>query len=117
MRVDALKARLREDLKAAMRAGEKAEVGLLRNLAAALDNAEAVPLAPREQSDALRMEGGGASEAMRRELTADDIDQVLGGESGERLAAAAEYEAHGRPGEAARLRAEATTVARYRRAC
>ncbi|MGX7894099.1 hypothetical protein [Tsuneonella sp. HG222] len=45
MSVDALKARLRKDLKAAMRAGEKAEVGLLRNLAAALDNAEAATVA------------------------------------------------------------------------
>jgi uncharacterized protein YqeY len=113
MSVTALKTRLREDLKAAMQARAADEVRLLRMLAAAVDNAEAVPaegLHDRANPSAF---GLGAGEALRRELTADDLAALLDRERDERLAAASEYERLGQTAEAARLMREAELIARY----
>ena len=114
MTAEALRARLQGDLRAAMRARQGRTVALLRALAAALDNAEAVPLPAHEESDALRMAGGAPSETARRELAAEDIAALLERERSERLAAAEQYAAIGKLEDAARLRSEAELVARYR---
>lgn len=114
MSVTALKARLREDLKTAMQARATDEVRLLRMLAAAVDNAEAVPaegLLDRANPTAF---GLGAGEAPRRTLTADDLAALLDREREERMGAASEYERLGQTAEAARLVHEAELIARYR---
>jgi uncharacterized protein YqeY len=114
MSVAALKTRLREDLKAAMQARATDEVRLLRTLAAAVDNAEAVPAEGVQDRANPSAFGRGAGEAPRRELAGNDLTALLDRERDERLAAAAEYERLGQAAEAARLRNEAALIARYR---
>jgi len=112
----ALKERLRADLKAAMQARAVGEVGVLRTLIAALDNAEAVPGEGVQDYWAPRALGDPSGEVPRRELDGEAVEHVLQGEIDVRLAAAADYERHGREGDAGRLRDEADLIARYRRA-
>ncbi len=111
MSATALKERLRADLKAALQARASDEVRLLRTLIAALDNAEAVP---GEYNALPRAFGDPSGEVTRRELDGSAVGALLVSEVEDRLAAAQDYERHGRPGEAARLRTEAALVARYR---
>jgi uncharacterized protein len=103
-----LKQRLRGDLKAAMQTGAKDEVRLLRALVAALDNAEAVPMADEELR---RFDAAG--DVARRHLDEREVAALLARERGERLAAAASFEKLGQDAEALRLRSEAALVARY----
>jgi uncharacterized protein YqeY len=107
-----LKERLRADLKTAMRARKPGEVAVIRTLIAAIDNAEAVPIDGLEERLRQREAIG---EVARRELDAAALDAVLAKESDTRLAAAEDYDRHGRNDDAARLRQEAELVARYRR--
>jgi uncharacterized protein YqeY len=112
MSAAALKDRLRADLKTAMQARARAEVGVLRTLIAALDNAEAVP---RELHSNLPLAfGDPAGEIPRRQLDAAAVDALLRAETESRLVAAADYERHDRGGEATRLREEIQVIARYR---
>ena len=106
-----LKERLRADLKAAMRERKAADVGLLRSLIAAIDNAEAVSTEPFEERLRLREPVG---EVTRRELDAAALEAILASEAQSRTAAADDYERNGRPEDAARLRSEANRIARYR---
>ena len=108
----ALKERLRADLKAAMQARAADEVRLLRTLIAAVDNAEAVP---GEHKNIQRAFGDPSGEVARRELYGEDLATLLGHEIEERLAAAAGYDAS-QPDLAARLRADAALIGRYRAA-
>ena len=107
MSAAAFRERLRDDLKAAMRARNEADVRALRALGAAIDNAEAVPLG----DEALRRFGDG--EIARRELSDADIAGLLARERDERLDAAAEFERLGEASEAERLRSEAALIASY----
>jgi uncharacterized protein YqeY len=106
-----LKERLRADLKAAMRERNAGGVAVIRTLIAAVDNAEAVPIGDLEERLRQREDIG---EVARRELDAAALDAVLAKESETRLAAAEDYERHGRDDDAARLRQEAELIARYR---
>jgi uncharacterized protein YqeY len=110
MSADALKQRLRADLTAAMRERKPAEVAVIRTLIAAIDNAEAQPIEAFEQRLRRREVVG---EVGRRELDPAALDEVLAAEAGARLAAAEDYERHGRSDDAARLRREANLIARY----
>ena len=112
MNATALKERLRADLKAAMQATVPDEVRLLRNLIAALDNAEAVAEPPKTFGS--RKFGDPSGEVARREIDAPALDALLLGEIDARIAAAADYDRHGRDVEAARLRQEARLIERYR---
>ena len=111
MSAAALKQRLRADLKAAMQARAADEVRLLRTLVGALDNAEAVP---GESKYVPRAFGDPGTERVRLELDDEAIGRLLATEIETRLAAAADYERHGKMTEAQRLRAEAGRIARYR---
>jgi uncharacterized protein YqeY len=113
MSATALKERLRADLKAALQARASDDVRALRTLIAALDDAEAVP---GEYAALPRAFGDPSGEVARRELDADAVEAVLANEVDARLAAASDYERHGRGDKAARLRDEAALVARYREA-
>jgi uncharacterized protein YqeY len=110
MSATALKQRLRADLMAALQARAADEVRVLRTLIAALDNAEAVP---GDYTALPRAFGDPSGEVARRELDAGAVEALLASEVEARLAAASDYERHGRTDEAARLRDEAAFVARY----
>jgi len=109
---ETLKHRLRADIKAAMRARAADETRLLRALLAAVDNAQAVPVAPG-RSALPNSFADGASEVPRIALTESALHAVLTAEIAERERAAEAIAAHGRPDEAERLRAEAAVVRRY----
>lgn len=110
---EAMKADLRRDLVAAMKRGDKAEVALLRQLVAALDNAEAVPVAEERASAIPLPFGSGATEARRHHLTEDDIRALLRWEMDERTAAAAEFARLGVEARATALAAEVELIGRY----
>ena len=111
MSAAAFKDRLRADLKAALQAGDRGRVALLRTLIAALDNAEAV--AVEHTCYKSRQCGDPSGEVARRELDGEAIDAVLAAEAASRLSAAADYEEHGRDDDAARLRAEVALIQSY----
>jgi len=106
----ALRQRLRADIKAAMQARDGTGTRLLRALLAAIDNAQAVPAEPPALPNRF---GQGTSEVPRRALTEATLHAVLAAEIAERERAADEIARHGRPDDAARLRAEAAVVRRY----
>lgn len=108
----AFKVWLRADLKTAIQARAADEVRVLRTLVAALDNAEAVPI--DTVSNAPRLFGDASGEVARRAIDVDAVDALLQGEIEERLAAALAYD-ESQPDGAARLRAEAALIARYRK--
>ena len=114
MSAPALKDRLRADLKAAMRARNSAEVSVLRTLIAAVDNAEAHPIEHFHERLRQRSLADPIGEVARRALDASTLDAVLEAETKSRLAAAEDYERHGRTEDAARLRSEANLIGRYR---
>ncbi len=111
----ALRARLRADLTAAMKARRPESVSALRSALAAIDNAEAVEEAggPVEETSAHvagAREGVGSAEARRRALSEDDLRAILRAEVEERLAGAVDYEAAGQAEAAQRLRDEAEVL-------
>jgi uncharacterized protein YqeY len=103
-----IRERLKEDLKQAIRAREKATMATLRTMLAALDNAEAVTLDASFQPVV-----GLNNDVPRKVLREEDFLQVLRMEANGRRSAIATYEALGRVEEAARLRAELAVFARY----
>lgn len=108
--------RLRDALPEAMRARDKAAVSALRGTLAALDNAEAVPMAgtaPRAGALEASPLGAGATEVARRELSERDVLHVVRAEAEERLAAADGLTAPAHADRAARLRAEAAVLLRF----
>ncbi len=114
--IDAVKARIRADIRAAMGAKQMSEARVLRTLLAALDNAEAQPVAPGHTPYVERAFGDKAAEVARKVLTAEDVETVLEAEHEERVSAARALEQHGKAAEASALNAEAALVARYMRA-
>jgi uncharacterized protein len=113
MSAAALKERLRADLKVALQARATEEVRVLRTLIAALDNAEAVPGEGVQDNSRPRAFGDVRGEVIRRQLDGRAVEALLSDETEARLAAAADYQRHGRTDEAERLRDEAALIARY----
>ncbi|WP_190130344.1 hypothetical protein [Streptomyces mashuensis] len=98
-----------------MRARDKAAVSALRSALAALDNAEAVPVGEAGlRGVALEHApvGAGATEAVRRELSEEEVAVVVRAEAEERLVAAEQLAAPAHAERAARLRAEADVLLR-----
>jgi len=114
-----MRASLRDDLKAALKARDSVAISALRSALAAIDNAEAVPAEHRVDSAtgsehvAGAAAGLGAAEAERRHLTEADLRSIVENEVRERLAAAEEYDRLGRTDAADRLRAEAKALSPY----
>lgn len=103
-----------------MKERDAVAVGALRTALAAVDNAEAVapPGGPAPLIDGViagAATGVGATEAVRRELTEDEVAAIVRAEIDARRSAAADYEAAGHPARAARLSAEADTLAPHLR--
>ncbi|WP_029431568.1 GatB/YqeY domain-containing protein [Blastococcus sp. URHD0036] len=112
-----LRATLRADLRAAMKAREKEAVSALRTALAAIDNAEAVEVAPTAAEDgsahvAGARAGVGATEAERCTLSLAEVRTLLRQQVDERDTEAARWEVD-RPDAAARLRGEADALRAY----
>jgi uncharacterized protein YqeY len=116
-----MRASLRDDLTAALKARNRVAVTALRSVLAAIENAEAVTAArPLDTSAGNEHVAGaatglGAAEAERRHLADADLRSVVEEEMRERSAAAEGYEQIGRNDLAQRLRAEAEVLSRYLR--
>jgi uncharacterized protein YqeY len=123
-----MRASLRDDLKAALKARDRVATAALRSTLAAIDNAEAVPVddpvdsvtgdepvVTGNEHVAGSAAGLGATEVARRHLTKADLRSIVESEVRERSVAAAEYEQLGRNDFAERLRAEAEVLSRYLR--
>ncbi|MCK9903428.1 hypothetical protein CC117_19740 [Parafrankia colletiae] len=118
--VRVLRAALRDDLVAAMKARNRDAVTALRTTIAALDNAEAVAVEVpgQEQPPASgRIAGGreglGVTEAERRELSADTVRAILRSQLSERVDEADRYDALGQAAAGDRLRREADALRKY----
>ncbi|MEV6117786.1 hypothetical protein AB0L59_36310 [Streptomyces sp. NPDC052109] len=99
-----------------MRARDKVAVSALRSALAALDNTEAVPVGATALRGAALEQvpiGVGASEAARRELSEQDITDIVRAEADERLTLAAQFTAPAQAARSARLRAEAAVLLRF----
>jgi len=111
-----LRRRLGESLKVAINARDAAAVAALRSAMSAVDNAEAVDRSqappPTKTVGDVRL-GVGSGEVARRELSEQDVVEILLSEVKEREAAAAEYERLGRAEHAGRLRAEAAALVAF----
>jgi uncharacterized protein YqeY len=114
-----MRASLRDDLTAALKARNHVAITVLRSALAAIENAESVPADHPLNSSignahvAGAATGLGAADAERRQLTEADLRSIVGNEMRERSAAADEYEQIGRTDLAERLRAEAEVLSRY----
>jgi uncharacterized protein YqeY len=115
---DEIQERLRVALRAAMKSRDTVATSALRSALAAIANAEAVPPEPTTGPSALAghahvagsVAGLRAAEAERRALTGDDVAAIVAAEAADRRGAAAQYEASGNAGRAARLRHEAEVI-------
>jgi hypothetical protein len=109
-----LRERLRDALGVAIKARDKVAMAVLRSALAAIDNAEAVERpagADRQSALGLIPIGAGAAEAARRELTPQQIEQIVRAELTQREAAARDYQRAGRLEHAERLRGEISVLA------
>jgi uncharacterized protein len=110
----ALRQRLRESLKVALRARDNIAAAAIRSAMSAVDNAEAVDVsrapAPTGGVGGNVRLGVGSGEATRRELSTEDVIEIVRIEIRDRAAAAAEYERLGREEMARRLDAEAKAL-------
>ena len=117
---EALRSALRADLVTAMKARQAEAVSALRTALAALDNAEAVapPTSPpgmvvTSEHFAGSAAGLGATEAVRRVLSLDDMYDILRAQVAERDSEAECYESLGQSAAAGRLRREVDALRGY----
>lgn len=106
--------RLRAALPAALKQRDAPRVSVLRATLAALDNAEAVPAGDHDHGS-LALEatpvGVGAREVPRRDLSDEQVEQLVRAEIDERLTAARFYAQAGEHERARRLGSEADALA------
>lgn len=106
-----LREQMKTDLRSAMKARATEDVVTLRSVLAAIDNAEAVPVAPTSSSVAPVI--GRSADVPRKVLSADDIRQLVQHEVDERRHASATYAQLGQAAEAERLQRAADLLAAY----
>ena len=116
VRNEAIRDRLHQALREALRAREPIAVSALRSALAAMDNASAVPPGPAFTTGsgphfAGAAAGLGAGEVPRRGLAPGEAERIVQAEIDERQAAAASYERAGHGEQARRLRQEARILA------
>jgi hypothetical protein len=112
---DAIQARLRLALRAALKAKDAVAVSALRSVLAAISNAEAVPPNPGTAPAASQHVAGGAAglgsaEAERKILSRQETARIVEDEVAERQSAARQYEAAGHSERAGRLRHEIQVI-------
>lgn len=112
---EAFRARLRADLKAAMRMRRAVDISVLRSLIAAVDNAQAVPTGDHPEKSHFHRFGEGSAEVPRLVLSQDDLHVLLAREIADRRAAASELVTHGQGERAEQLMEEITIIERYER--
>lgn len=110
---ETMKARLRDDLRAALKDKRSPEAKLIRALIAAIDNAEAPPVQEDTAGPAFHRFRSGSAEVERLLLDQAQVCQVLLAEIHEREIAAAELERLEKTDRAAILRAEILIARRY----
>jgi uncharacterized protein len=110
---DRAKARLREDLALAMRARGKVRVRVIRDLIAALDNAEAAPVGDRHDRYVVHTFGDKAAEVPRLTLSDTDVALILAREMVARREAVAQMTSLCRSAEAEELSLEAAIIEEY----
>jgi uncharacterized protein YqeY len=112
-----LRDELRAALKVAIKARDADAVAVLRSTLSAIDNAEAVPTEHASTAGggtiAGVVEGLGAGEAERRELSEDDMVAIVRVEVAELLASAAQCSELGQPDRAGSLLAQAAVLRTY----
>jgi len=108
-----MKARLRADLRAAMKDKRAIEAKVIRALIAAIDNAEAPPAREGQKALVRHQFRSGSAEIERLLLSAVDVHGVIVADIHERERAAAEMERLGMMDRAEALRAEAVIAKRY----
>jgi uncharacterized protein YqeY len=108
-----LKARLRADLRTAMKDRRTIDAKVIRALIAAIDNAEAPPAHARQKVLAHHDFRSGSAEVERLLLSGAHVHTVIVAEIDERERAAAEMERLGMMDRAEALRAEAVIAKRY----
>jgi uncharacterized protein len=101
-----MKQKLQASLTAAIRAKDAVRTAAFRTALAAIANAEAV----ESLGGGRPALGIGAREVPRRNLTDDEIEEILRREVIDREAAAADYDSRGRGEQARRLRDEAAAL-------
>jgi uncharacterized protein YqeY len=110
----ALRRRLNDSLRAALKTRNASAAAALRSAIGAIDNAEAVQRpddsAPQGGKAARSHVGVGVADVARRELSTDDVVEILRAEIADRTSVAADYERKGRDNQAASLRAEAAVL-------
>jgi uncharacterized protein YqeY len=108
--MDGLRDRLRDALKAAMRARDDVSRAAFRSALSVIDNAEAADLhdAPPEQAGVIAggVAGLGAGEVARKQLSDEQLVQILHAEIARWESTARDAERAGRIDDAMRLRAE-----------
>lgn len=107
----AMKARLRTDLRHALKEKDGPRAAVLRSLVAALDSAEAPAIAAGPSSG--QDFRSGTAEAERLVLDDTDVRRILTMEIEEREDAAAQFERLGQTDRAVALRLEAMLVRQY----
>jgi uncharacterized protein YqeY len=111
-----VRARLREHLQTALKSRDQVAIAAVRSALSAIDNAEAADVshAPALQEGMIAggVAGLGAGEVPRRQLSEDQVLDIVLAEINERRVAAAEYEDARRHDRAARLHAEADVLDR-----
>jgi uncharacterized protein YqeY len=109
-----MKARLRVDLRTAMKGRRTAEAQVIRALVAAIDNAEAPPIDAGETAPTRRdFQTASGAEFERLFLSRSDVQNVILAEIHESERAAAELERVARTDRAEALRAEILIARRY----
>ncbi len=114
-----MRARMRRDLSAALKARDDVAVAALRSAIAAIDNAEAVdvsaagPQTTSSEHVAGAAAGAGSTDVPRLALDAAAVKAIIRTQIEERRQAADQYEQLGRGGQAERLRREAALLVGY----
>ena len=109
-----MKARLRADLRTALKERRATEAKVIRVLIAAIDNAEAPPIHAEQTTLIHQRFRSGSAEVERLLLSRADVRSVILGEIQERERAAAELEGLGKVDRAEALRTEAVLAKRYK---
>lgn len=117
MNAELIRQKLQEGLRRAMKARDAPALAALRSALAAIANAEAVEGTPAGRAStgpfAGAVDGLGAGEVPRRQLTDADVRMIMDREIAERRDAAAAYDELGETEAATDLRAQAITLERY----
>ncbi|OZM78123.1 GatB/YqeY domain-containing protein [Pseudonocardia sp. MH-G8] len=112
-----MRAEMRTDLTAALKARDRVATAALRSALAAIENAEAVPAEARPAEHGAdrggMATGPGATDVERRRLTEADLRVIVETEVQERSAAARRYQQLGRSDLAEQARAEAEVLDGY----